>query len=305
MPNEKQAVQRNAEHKNHSTEKIEILYQDQYIAIINKPAGLLSVPYPGSKAKTAQSVLEELLRKHGTANSRHKPYAVHRLDRDTSGVLMFALTEQARNKIMNSWHTMVKERLYIALAEKPRQSDLADEGLISDKLAQNAHNIGFVPKDGSKNKDGKDFKTEDARTHYKMIEKGTTHVLFELSLDTGKKNQIRAHLAFHGFPLEGDKEHRARSDHFNRLCLHARTLEFDHPFTGEHMKFEVPEPKEWRDFVKKGDFQPKKDENSTGPKQKKESRSRNSVKDVDLGEKRLTRKDLAHMNFIERGKHRR
>lgn len=305
MPNKRQIIRCNAEHKIHNAEKIEILYQDQYIAIINKPAGLLSVPYPGSKAKTAQSVLEELLRKHGTANSRHKPYAVHRLDRDTSGVLMFALTEQAQKKIMNTWHSMVKERLYVAVAEKPDQSDLADEGLISDKLAQNAHNIGFVPKDGSKNKDGKDFKTEDARTHYKMIEKGTTHVLFELSLDTGKKNQIRAHLAFHGFPLEGDNEHRAKSDHFHRLCLHARTIEFDHPFTGEHMKFEVAEPKTWRDFVKKGDLQPKKDENSTGPKQKKESRSRNSVKGVDLGEKRLTRKDLAHMNFIERGKHQR
>ena len=96
--------------------EIEILYQDQYIAVINKPCGLLSVPYPGSKAKTAQSILEELLRKQGTANARHKPFAVHRLDRDTSGVMMFALTEQAQTKIMNSWHNLVTERLYRAVA---------------------------------------------------------------------------------------------------------------------------------------------------------------------------------------------
>ena len=307
MQNEKQAVQRQhkAEHKSHNPERIEILYQDQYIAVIDKPAGLLSVPYPGSKTKTAQSVLEELLRKHGAANTRHRPFAVHRLDRDTSGVMMFALTEQAQTKIMENWHKMVTERLYIAVAEKPRQTDLADEGTISDKLAQNAHNVGFVPKESDTGKDGKTFKTEAARTHYKMLEKGETHVLFELSLDTGKKNQIRAHLAFHGFPLEGDKEHRAKTDHFHRLCLHARTLEFDHPFTGEHLKFEVPEPKTWRDFVKKGDFQPKKHETAAGTKQKKATRSRNSIKGVDLGEKRLSRKDLAHMDFIERGKHRR
>ena len=307
MQNEKQAVQRQhkAEHKSHNPERIEILYQDQYIAVIDKPAGLLSVPYPGSKAKTAQSLLEELLRKHGAANSRHKPFAVHRLDRDTSGVMMFALSEQAQTKIMENWHKMVTERLYIAVAEKPRQTDLADEGIISDKLAQNAYNVGFVPKENDTDKDGKAFKTEAARTHYKMLEKGATHVLFELSLDTGKKNQIRAHLAFHGFPLEGDKTHRARSDHFNRLCLHARTLEFAHPFTGEHLKFEVPEPKEWRDFVKKGDFSLEKPAHKAEPKRAAKTRRQDSIKGVDLGEKRLTRKDLAHMDFIERGKHRR
>ena len=285
--------------------EIKILFQDQYIAVINKPAGLLSVPYPGSKAKTAQSLLEELLRKHGAANSRHKPFAVHRLDRDTSGVMMFALSEQAQTKIMENWHKMVTERLYIAVAEKPRQTDLADEGIISDKLAQNAYNVGFVPKESDTDKDGKAFKTEAARTHYKMLEKGATHVLFELSLDTGKKNQIRAHLAFHGFPLEGDKEHRAKTDHFHRLCLHARTLEFDHPFTSEHLKFEVPEPKEWRDFVKKGDFSLKKPVHKAEPKRAAKNRRQDSIKGVDLGEKRLTRKDLAHMDFIERGKHRR
>ena len=285
--------------------EIEILYQDQYITVINKPCGLLSVPYPGSKAKTAQSILEELLRKQGTANARHKPFAVHRLDRDTSGVMMFALTEQAQTKIMNSWHSMVTERLYRAVAEKPETTDLKDEGIISDKLAQNAHNVGFVPKEGVKNKDGKAFKTETARTHYKIIEKGATHVLFELSLDTGKKNQIRAHLAFHGFPLAGDKEHRAKTDHFHRLCLHARTLEFDHPFTGEHKKVEVPEPKEWETYVKKGDFNLKKSAHKAEPKRAAKSRRQDSIKGVDLGEKRLSRKDLAHMDFIERGKHRR
>ena len=298
MRNEKQTARQNAEHKqSHSAEKIEILYKDQYLAVINKPAGLLSVPYPGSKAKTAQSVLEAILRKEGAANTNHKPYAVHRLDRDTSGVMMFALTEQAQKKIMDSWHKMVSERLYHAIAEKTFKADLEDEGLIEDELAQNAHNVGFVPKENTLSKNGKAFKTVAARTHYKMIEKGPTHVMFELSLDTGKKNQIRAHLAFHGFPLAGDKEHRAKTDHFKRLCLHARTLEFTHPFTGEKLKFEVAEPKEWLDYVKKGDFKQQNPENANNRRS-----SRNNSKTLDLGEKRLSRKEAAHMNFIERGK---
>ena len=109
----KASTQYKREHKaDYGREKIELLYHDQWIAIINKPSGLLSVPYPGSKVRTAQAVLEELLRKQGIANAKHKPYVVHRLDRDTSGVMMFALTEQAQEKIMKAWHKMVTERLY-------------------------------------------------------------------------------------------------------------------------------------------------------------------------------------------------
>ena len=172
------------EHKaDYGREKIELLYHDQWIAVINKPSGLLSVPYPGSKVRTAQSVLEEILRKQGEANSKHKPYVVHRLDRDTSGVMMFALTEQAQEKIMNTWHTMVTERLYHAVAEISRNAEpLPESGLIDDPLAQNAHNVGFVPKKGDKDHTGHDFKTVLARTHYKMILQGKTHILFELSL---------------------------------------------------------------------------------------------------------------------------
>ena len=285
-------------------EKIEILYQDQYLVVINKPTGLLSVPYPGNKVRTAQSVLEELLRKQGTVNAKHKPYVVHRLDRDTSGVMMFALTETSQQKIMNTWHTMVTERLYHALAEKSPKADLEhDEGWITDELAQNAHNVGFVPKRGDVDKKGNKFKTVAARTHYKKIAEGPTHVIFELSLDTGKKNQIRAHLAAHGYPLSGDEEHRAHTDPFHRLCLHARTLEFNHPFTGEHMVFEVPEPKEWCEYAEKGDKHP---ELPVWIKEKQEksasSRTKENKNELNLGERKLTRKSAAHMDYIQRGK---
>jgi len=299
----KASTQYKREHKaDYGHEKIEILYQDQWIVVINKPTGLLSVPYPGSKVRTAQSVLEEILRKQGTVNAKHKPYVVHRLDRDTSGVMMFALTEQAQKQIMDTWHQMVTERLYHAIAEISRKSDLGDAGLIDDPLAQNAHNVGFVPKAGDVDKDGKPFKTVPARTHYKKIVQGPTHVLFELSLDTGKKNQIRAHLAAHGYALAGDEEHRAHTDPFNRLCLHARTLEFDHPFTGEHMKFEVPEPDTWTAYVEKGDKHPAKPVWVNEEIKNKNEKSKSGKNDLLLGERRLSKKDKAHMNFIESGK---
>ena len=285
--------------KNH--EKIEILYQDQYLVVINKASGLLSVPYSGSKGRTAQSLLEEILRRQGTVNSKHKPYAVHRLDRDTSGVMMFALTENVRDKIMNTWHTMVKERLYHALAEKNPMAnifdyDLSDSGIIDDAIAQNAYNIGFVPKTGEEGYNNRNFKTVPARTHYKKLLEGSTHVLFELSLDTGKKNQIRAHLAAHGYPLCGDVEHRAKTNPFGRLCLHARTLKFEHPFTKEILSFEVPEPEEWALYVKNGD------RNHKALNAKKSYQEKKRKDDFVPFERKLSRKESAHMDFIQRGK---
>ena len=234
--------------------QIEILYVDQYIAVINKAPGLLSVPFPGFKGKTAQSVLEDILRKQGRANSKHHPFAVHRLDRDTSGVMMFALTAQAQKIIMDNWHKMVTGRIYHALAEVPRPGskfpplENETEGWIKDDLSFNAHHVGYVKRDG-KGGPSSASGTTKARTHYKILKKGSRYALFELELDTGKKNQIRAHLAAYGYPLAGDKEHRAHTDPFNRLCLHACTLEFTHPFTHEQMKFEVPEPQKWSELI--------------------------------------------------------
>ena len=227
----------------------DILYQDQWIVVINKPEGLLSVPYPGCSQKTAINILEEIMRKKGLANSKHHPFAVHRLDRDTSGVMMFALSKSIQQKIMNNWQKMVTERLYRCLSEITKNADHKilenHDGIISDELAKNAHHIGYVPKNNDKTKNGRQIKTVEAKTHYHLIDKNRKYALFELELETGKKNQIRAHLAAHGFPIAGDIQHRATTNPFSRLCLHARTLEFYHPQTNEKMKFEVPEPVEW------------------------------------------------------------
>lgn len=283
-------------------ERIDILFEDEYICIINKPVGILSVPSQG-KDKSALTIIEEIMRKKGTYSAKHRPFAVHRLDRETSGVMMFALSEAAQKKIMDSWHQMVTERLYRAVAENPKNPKklLPLSGLIDDNLAFNAYNVGFVPKKSGKADDfgghKKEPKTVPARTNFTTILRGKTHTLFELSLDTGKKNQIRAHLASKGYPLAGDNKFRAKTDNFGRLCLHASTLEFTHPFTEQKMRFEVPEPKEWKLYVEKGDLHP------STPSWRGEKSSKKD-EPLTLGKKRLSAKDKAHMNFIELGKRR-
>ena len=159
------------EHKaDYGHEKINILYEDKDIVVIHKPTGMLSVPYPGSKARTALEILEKIMRSKGTFSREHKPFVVHRLDRDTSGVMMFALNEGVQKKVMATWHKMVSERLYRAVAENPGKGKeaLPDFGLIDDDLAQNAHHVGYVP-----NKADDKAKTVAARTHYRVVKRGT------------------------------------------------------------------------------------------------------------------------------------
>lgn len=355
----KASTQYKREHKaDYGHEKLDILFEDQWIIVINKPSGMLSVPYPGSRARTAQAVLEALLRKRGALTRQHKPLCVHRLDRDTSGVMMFALTEEAQAKIMASWHQMVTERLYRAVAENPQGKHavpLPDSGLIDAPLAFNAHNVGFVPQADAKPKTAlprsshsragmgngsskgerslyerhvsgsgnhAQFKTVPARTHFTVVQRGQTHTLFELSLDTGKKNQIRAHLASKGYPLAGDENFRAHTDPFGRLALHARTLEFTHPFTGKKMQFEVPEPEEWEAYVIRGDKNPTlpvwqkaykaqfsaphayAPQAAAQRQHAKTAAHAHTAHELQSRAPRLRRREEAHLDFIERGKRR-
>lgn len=233
--------------KKNSQNKIQILYQDKTIAVIFKAENLLSVPYEGYHAKTALGLLEQIMRKNGTYSARHKPFAVHRLDRDTSGVMMFALNDNAKKIIMDGWQKIVTARTYRAVAENPKnaRAALPDSGAISSPLAYNAYNVAFVPKEGDS------FKTVSAITNYKIVRRGKNYTLFELDLETGRKNQIRAHLASKGYPLAGDKNYRAKTNPFGRLALHARVLEFEHPFTKEKLRFEIPEPEDWEKFAER------------------------------------------------------
>lgn len=255
--------------------RITVLYMDQHIAVISKPCGLLSVPAPGRKEKSAQGILESLMRRSGCYSARHRPFAVHRLDRYTSGVLLFALNEAAQQKIMGSWHGMVKSRLYRAVSENPRRNPLPQSGIISAPLELNAYNQGYVPKSGGR---------ISARTHFAVIERGKVYTLFELELDTGRKNQIRAHLASKGYPIAGDKSHNARTNPFERLALHARTLSFLHPYNDKELRFEVEEPGDWLKTVRET-----------------HSAQTHAPRPAD---RRPQRRESAHNDFISAGTHR-
>lgn len=245
-------------------ERVEILYQDANVIIVDKPAGLMSVGFAGFRGRTCENIIENILRKRGEYSSKYRPLCVHRLDRDTSGVMMFATNERAQKIIMDSWHKMVKHRKYIALSENPsdfrKYGILPDSGIIDDPISYNAYNVGYVKdKNFSQNEKGSENysarkrtanKEVSARTHFKIVKRNQKFSLFELELDTGRKNQIRAHLASKGYPICGDSNYRAHTNPFDRLCLHARTLEYVDPWNGELHSFEVEEPPEWEKIIK-------------------------------------------------------
>lgn len=235
------------EHTNKKSSRLRIVYEDTDITIISKPSGMLTCPYPGSPKNTALDILLSMRRKRGLVHKSTGVFVVHRLDRDTSGLLIFAHTKMIAEKLMNNWHKNAKLRLYRALVESnPSIENIEKEGIIDAPLCQNAYKQSYVAKTSQhKGKNANNAKQEVARTNYRIIKIGERYSLFELKLDTGKKNQIRAHLSFLGFPIAGDTNYRAKTDPFNRLCLHAAKLVLVHPITNEELCFEDFENPEW------------------------------------------------------------
>ena len=231
---------------------MKILYQDKHIIVVNKSEGVLTVPYPGFKGHTVIGELTENCRKRGILRGAYKPYAVHRLDKDTSGVLVFAMTQDVQKKLMDNWQTIVKTRSYVALAENPRGKDfpqISESGTIDAPLTKNAYHHSYVANNqrGKNQKETSREKTVEvsAVTHYKVLKRGKDFTLFSLELETGRTNQIRAHLNHLGYTIAGDELFRAKTNPFNRLCLHAKTLEFYHPVSGELLCFSEEPPKSW------------------------------------------------------------
>ncbi len=228
---------------------MEILYEDKHLMVVVKPEGMLTVGYPGSHGRTVIDTLTKERQKRGLVHGAFKPYAVHRLDKETSGILLVALDPKTKDIIMDTWQTMVKKRTYRALTENPRGNkwvSLPEDGIISLPLIKNAahHTYAVDPSSTLLTAEQKK-QMMDAVTHYMVISQNRNNTLFELDLETGRTNQIRAHLAYYGYPLAGDEIYRSHINPCGRLCLHARTLEFVHPYTKELLRFEVAEPAQW------------------------------------------------------------
>ena len=233
------------------THALEILFEDDWIIVIEKPSGMLSVGFPGYRGRTAQDILSDMKKSRGKIQIA----VVHRLDRDTSGVMMYAKSAEAKKRIMDDWHEIVTERTYRAVCARTRGAKpLPDSGTVDAPIAYNRQDVGFVPREDDRAalKDA-----EKAITHFRVIERGQEFDLVECELETGRKNQIRVHMAHLGHPVVGDEvygaEGAAKGDAgpIGRLALHARVLAFTHPFTGDTRRFESPEPAAFLRLVQK------------------------------------------------------
>jgi 23S rRNA pseudouridine1911/1915/1917 synthase len=202
-----------------------LLYEDRDILVVDKPAGLLSIASGTERDKTAYWILSEYLRRKG---EKRRAAVVHRLDRDTSGVMLFAKSEIIKRKLMETWDTSVTERRYVALAEGVFTED---EGIIDAPLGEDRRGRVAVV-----------FGGQRAVTHWRLLKTGGGLSLLSLELETGRRNQIRAHLDWLGHPVAGDKKYSAKTDPLNRLCLHAERLVFRHPHDGRVLEFEVKAP---------------------------------------------------------------
>lgn len=224
--------------------KLRIIYEDDALIVVEKKNGLLTVPYnPKSSEMTAYSILKDYVRKQSNRNTVH---VVHRLDRETSGVLVFAKSAELQEYMRTYWRQLVTKRTYVALVEGLLEKK---DGTITTWLTEDPH-TGMVyssPKDDGGQK---------AVTHYKVINATTIGEgdqempisLVELNLETGRTNQIRVHMQSIGHPVIGDRKYGHGNEYspVDRLCLHAKVLEFIHPMTEKKVRFETSMPKEFR-----------------------------------------------------------
>ncbi|MDE6370086.1 MAG: RluA family pseudouridine synthase [Duncaniella sp.] len=208
--------------------RLKIVYEDDDIIVVNKGYGLLSMGNDKVKDGTAYSILKDYLK---WQDPRNKLFIVHRLDRDTSGLMVFAKTIEAKERLQHNWNNMVLSRKYLAVVEG--RPDPA-EGEVRSYLAENSKYEVYStdnPKEG-----------QLAVTRYRTVKSRNGYSLMEVELDTGRKNQIRVHMKDLGHPIAGDRRYGAGSSPIHRMALHAQTLRFVHPITRQDMNFSTPVP---------------------------------------------------------------
>lgn len=214
---------------------VNLVYEDPYLVVIEKKPGILSMA-AGHKSLNVKSVLDEYF--HRT-RQRCTAHVVHRLDRDTSGLMVYAKDMQTEQILEHEWHNIVYDRRYVAVVSGEMEDD---EGTIANWLKDNKAYVTFSsPVDNG----GK-----YAVTHFHVLDRTTEHSLVEYKLETGRKNQIRVHSADMGHPVCGDIKYGNGDDPIHRLCLHAYMLCFYHPVTRARMEFQTPIPSQFRAIFK-------------------------------------------------------
>lgn len=214
---------------------LNIVWEDEDLIIVNKKEGLLSVASDRVRERTAFHLLSDYVKK---TDPRNKIFVLHRLDRDTSGLMMFAKNQRVQKILQSDWNSMITARTYVAVVEGRPEKDC---DLIISNLTENANMQVYVTNDG----DGK-----EAITRYHVVNSNSRYSLLELDLETGRKNQIRAQMQSIGHSIAGDYKYGAETDPTGRLMLHARRLFFIHPATGEEMRFETRIPDKFTSLAK-------------------------------------------------------
>lgn len=215
--------------------ELSILHEDDDVIVVLKANGLLTVATEREREMTAQAYLNEYMKQKGGERIQ----VVHRLDRETSGVLVFAKHEQAREALKDKFAEHDVDRIYIALVEgtmTPERGTI--ESYLRERRDLRMESVkirGEVPDD-----------VKLAVTHYRTIETNGSYSMLEITLETGRKNQIRTHLSEKGHPVLGDRMYGSNVNPIGRLGLHAKLLGFDHPTTGKHLVFTAPIPKTFR-----------------------------------------------------------
>lgn len=214
---------------------VRLVYEDRHLVVVEKQAGILSMA-AGHSSLTVKAVLDDYFRR---SNQRCTAHVVHRLDRDTSGLMIYAKDMQAEQILEHEWHERVYDRRYVAVVSGEMERD---EGTVASWLRDNKAYITYSsPVDNG----GK-----YAVTHYHTLARTTQHSLVEYVLETGRKNQIRVHSADIGHPVCGDVKYGNGDDPIGRLCLHAYVLCFVHPITNRRLEFETPVPVAFRKLFK-------------------------------------------------------
>ncbi|MCF6314071.1 MAG: RNA pseudouridine synthase [Verrucomicrobiales bacterium] len=214
---------------------LSIIYEDHDILVADKSSGLLTISNDKVKENTAFYLLNNYVRK-GNQRSHSRIFIVHRLDRDTSGIILFAKSEEAKHYLQDEWQNFTK-KYYAVVCGKPKQ----EQGEISSYLVENAAFRMYSVDDPSKGK--------FAKTGYRVLRSSDQYSLLEIDLYTGRKNQIRVHLADLGCPVAGDKKYGKKEKGIKRLTLHSASLSFTHPFSKEPMIFETKIPGYFKSLV--------------------------------------------------------
>lgn len=201
------------------------VHEDDAILVVVKPGGLLTIATERERERTVYRLLWDYLAARG-----ERPFIVHRLDRETSGLLVFAKSDAAKRALQAQFEARTVERVYRALVEgrPPREQGTLESRLAEDRMLRRSAERGRV-----------------AITHYRVLSARRAGTVLELSLGTGRRHQIRVQLAESGWPIVGDVTHGGPRSGAGRLCLHATRLGFDHPVTGARVVFESAPPADW------------------------------------------------------------